>query len=56
MTTKVRLRRLPASHEAATAVEAGQHVLADFWRELGEEAAEVQELVAREVPLDLVAA
>ena len=56
MTNKARLRRLPASHDAGAGVEAGEHVLADFWRELGEEGGEVQEFVARQVALDLVAA
>ena len=56
MTTKATLRRLPATHESAAGVKAGEHVLSDFWRELGKEGGEVQELVARRVALDLVAA
>ena len=35
--TKAGARRLPASHEAAAGVQTGEHVLADFWRELGKE-------------------
>src|SRR5258708_7351289 len=56
MTTKAGRQRLPTAHEAAAGVEAGEHVLADFWRELCEEGGEVQELVAGQRALDLVAA
>jgi hypothetical protein len=48
--------RLPASHEASAGVKAGEHVLADFWRELREEGGEVQELAAGQVSFDLIAA
>jgi hypothetical protein len=47
---------LLASHQAAPSVEPGEYVLADFCRELGEKGGEVQEFMAREVALDLVAA